>query len=130
LRDGGSAGKGFGGRGTGAGIRVVAGGGSEEGAVGGGGAVVDGDGYGGAGGGATGGIIDLGYEGVRPVRKQAGIEIEGPAGGAGSVGIAAAVDGDLHGADTDGVGSSAGNADGARDGSAAGGGGDADGGRG
>src|SRR5947199_10489937 len=75
LRDGGSAGKGFGGRGTGAGIRVVAGGGSEEGAVSGGGAVVDGDGYGGAGGGATGGISDLGCEGVRLVGKQAGAEI-------------------------------------------------------
>jgi len=130
LRDGGSAGKCFGGRGTGAGIGVVAGGGSEKSAVGGGGTVVDVDGYGRTGSGDARRISGFCGKGMGAVGKRSGIEAEGPIVGAGSARIAATVDGDLHGTDADGVGSGAGNADGAGDGGTASGSSDGDGGNG
>src|SRR5256885_15572063 len=69
-------------------------------------------------------------KGMGAVGKRSGIEAEGPIVGAGSARIAATVDGDLHGTDADGVGSGAGNADGAGDGGTAGGSSDGDGGNG
>src|SRR4029077_19161981 len=116
LRGVGGTLKGFGGRGTGARVRVIAGGGSIEGAVGRGGGIVDGEVHEGTGGGVTGGVSDFCGKSMSTIGEGVGVEAEGPTGSAGSVGEGTTIDGYLDRTDGETIRGDAGNGDSPGDG--------------